>query len=85
MVMKLTEADHEKVSKAIAAAEATTDGEIVAVGPRLSPAGTIRSAGTERPERSSLRSREATRLRRSLCFPSRARDRTTGLDVPQNR
>lgn len=36
MVMKLTEADHEKVSKAIAAAEATTDGEIVAVTTPLS-------------------------------------------------
>jgi putative membrane protein len=35
MVMHFTEADHEKVSKAIAAAEATTDGEIVAV---VSPA-----------------------------------------------
>ena len=31
MVIELSEADHEKVSKAIAAAEATTDGEIVAV------------------------------------------------------
>ena len=34
--MQLTEADHEKVSKAIAAAEATTDGEIVAVASPLS-------------------------------------------------
>ena len=31
MVIELSEADHEKVSKAISAAEATTDGEIVAV------------------------------------------------------
>lgn len=31
MVIDLSEADHEKVSKAISAAEATTDGEIVAV------------------------------------------------------
>jgi putative membrane protein len=36
MVMRLTQADHEKVSKAIAAAEATTDGEIVAVVSPLS-------------------------------------------------
>ena len=36
MVMQLSDADHEKVSKAIAAAEATTDGEIVAVTTPLS-------------------------------------------------
>ena len=36
MVRQLTDADHEKVSKAIAAAEATTDGEIVAVVSPLS-------------------------------------------------
>ena len=36
MVMQLSEADHEKVSKAIAAAEARTDGEIVAVATRIS-------------------------------------------------
>jgi putative membrane protein len=36
MVMQLSEADHAKVSKAIAAAEATTDGEIVAVATPLS-------------------------------------------------
>jgi putative membrane protein len=34
--MQLTEADHQKVSKAIAAAEATTDGEIIAVASPLS-------------------------------------------------
>ena len=36
MVMRLSEADHDKVSKAISAAEATTDGEIVAVVSPLS-------------------------------------------------
>jgi putative membrane protein len=36
MVMQLREADHAKVSSAIAAAEATTDGEIVAVVTPLS-------------------------------------------------
>jgi putative membrane protein len=36
MVRQLSDADHEKVSKAIAAAEATTDGEIVAVVSPLS-------------------------------------------------
>ena len=36
MVMQLTEADHAKVSKAIAAAEATSNGEIVAVATPLS-------------------------------------------------
>jgi putative membrane protein len=36
MVMELTQTDHEKVSKAIAAAEAATDGEIVAVAAPLS-------------------------------------------------
>ena len=36
MVMQMTDADHEKVSKAISAAEATTDGEIVAVVSPLS-------------------------------------------------
>lgn len=36
MVMQLSEADHDKVSKAISAAEATTDGEIVAVVSELS-------------------------------------------------
>jgi putative membrane protein len=36
MVMQMTEADHDKVSKAIAAAESTTDGEIVAVVSPLS-------------------------------------------------
>ena len=36
MVTQLSDADHEKVSKAIAAAEATTDGEIVAVVSPLS-------------------------------------------------
>ena len=36
MVMDLTEADHAKVSAAIAAAEKTTDGEIVAVTAQLS-------------------------------------------------
>lgn len=36
MVIELSEADHEKVSKAISAAEATTDGEIVAVASPLS-------------------------------------------------
>ena len=36
MVMQLSEADHAKVSKAISAAEATTDGEIVAVTTPLS-------------------------------------------------
>jgi putative membrane protein len=36
MVMQLSEADHDKVSKAISAAEATTDGEIVAVVSPLS-------------------------------------------------
>jgi putative membrane protein len=36
MVMQLSDADHEKVSKAISAAEATTDGEIVAVVSPLS-------------------------------------------------
>jgi putative membrane protein len=36
MVMQLSDADHVKVSKAIAAAEATTDGEIVAVTTPLS-------------------------------------------------
>lgn len=36
MVIRLTEADHDKVSAAIAAAEATTDGEIVAVASPLS-------------------------------------------------
>jgi len=34
--MQMTDADHEKVSKAISAAEATTDGEIVAVVSPLS-------------------------------------------------
>jgi putative membrane protein len=36
MVMRLTEADHDKVSAAIAAAEATTDGEILAVATSIS-------------------------------------------------
>jgi len=36
MVMKLTEADHDKVSAAIAAAEAKSDGEIVAVATPIS-------------------------------------------------
>jgi len=36
MVMQMSDADHEKVSRAIAAAEATTDGEIVAVVSPLS-------------------------------------------------
>jgi putative membrane protein len=36
VVMQVSEADHEKVSAAIAAAEATTDGEIVAVVSPLS-------------------------------------------------
>jgi putative membrane protein len=36
MVMELGHADHEKVSKAIAAAEATTDGEILAIATPLS-------------------------------------------------
>ena len=34
--MQLTDADHDKVSKAIAAAEATTDGEIVAIATPIS-------------------------------------------------
>ena len=38
MVMQLSEADHEKVSKAIAAAEARTNGEIVAVATPISDA-----------------------------------------------
>jgi putative membrane protein len=36
MVMQLTDADHQKVSAAIAAAEATTDGEIIAIATPLS-------------------------------------------------
>ncbi len=36
MVMQLNQADHEKVSKAIAAAECATDGEIVAVATPIS-------------------------------------------------
>ena len=36
MVMHMSDADHQKVSKAISAAEATTDGEIVAVVSPLS-------------------------------------------------
>ena len=36
MVMRLSEADHEKVSKAIAAAEAKSNGEIVAVATPIS-------------------------------------------------
>jgi len=38
MVMKLSEADHDKVSEAIAAAEAKSNGEIVAVATPLSDA-----------------------------------------------
>jgi putative membrane protein len=38
MVMRLSEADHEKVSKAIAAAEAKSNGEIVAVATPISDA-----------------------------------------------
>ncbi len=38
MVMELSKADHEKVSAAIAAAEATSDGEIVAVATPISDA-----------------------------------------------
>jgi putative membrane protein len=38
MVMELSEADHEKVSAAIAAAEAKSDGEIVAVATPISDA-----------------------------------------------
>jgi putative membrane protein len=36
MVMQLSDADHQKVSAAIAAAEATTDGEIIAIATPLS-------------------------------------------------
>src|SRR4029453_16051648 len=38
VVMQLSEADHDKVSKAIAAAEARSDGEIVAIATPISDA-----------------------------------------------